>query len=112
MAAPAAPTPAPLICRIRRPALALGALLSAVLTTFALSAPPAEAQAGRYRDGLFVTVPNPIRDTAIDQIQAKLKDALERQRRPLSALIFDFNPAGQPAGTSEIFSCLRLADYI
>jgi membrane-bound ClpP family serine protease len=63
-------------------------------------------------DGLFISVPNPIRDEAVQQIRLKVRDALERQKRPITVVVFDFNPDGQPAGSSNFGSCSDLADYI
>jgi membrane-bound ClpP family serine protease len=64
------------------------------------------------RDGLFVTVPNPIRDDAVNQIKQKIKDAVERKRRAIATVVFDFNPNDLPAGSSNFGSCSDLADYI
>src|SRR5207237_1113714 len=38
--------------------------------------------------------------------------ALERQKRPIAIVVSDFNPDGQPAATSDFYSCAGLADYI
>lgn len=79
------------------------------------------AQDGVRKDGLFLTVPNPITDNAVVQIKKKVEDALERQkRRRIDTIVFDFNPydpnssegRGQPSGTSHFGSCYDLAEYI
>lgn len=88
----------------RKPVWALLGLL--LLPTLAV------AQEAVARDGLFVTVPNPIRDEAVQQIKQKVKDAVERQRRTIQTVVFDFNPDGLPAGSSNFGSCSDLADYI
>jgi membrane-bound ClpP family serine protease len=63
-------------------------------------------------DGLFVTVPNPIDDRAVSQIQHKVQDAIERQNRNIRKVVFDFNPQGLPSGTSDWNSPNQLAEYI
>src|SRR5437879_4526377 len=63
-------------------------------------------------DGLFITVPNPITETAVLQIEQRVTDAVERQGRTLSVVVFDFNPNAKPAGTSNVFPCMQLKDYI
>src|SRR5947207_2709533 len=73
---------------------------------------PAPAQNPATLDGLFITVSNPIRDDTVQQIKLKVRDALERQKRPIDIVVFDFNPDGQPTGTSNPGSCSDLADYI
>jgi membrane-bound ClpP family serine protease len=73
---------------------------------------PAPAQPPAAHDGLFVTVPNPITDQAVQQIKLKVRDALERQKRSIEIVVFDFNPDGQPAGSDNFGSPSDLADYI
>jgi membrane-bound serine protease (ClpP class) len=63
-------------------------------------------------DGLFITVPNPIDDKAISQIERKIQGAIEREKRAISLVVFDFNPQGLPSGTSDWNSPNRLAEYI
>ena len=58
------------------------------------------------------TVPNPITDQAVQQIKLKVRDALERQKRSIEIVVFDFNPDGQPAGSDNFGSPSDLADYI
>jgi len=63
-------------------------------------------------DGLFITVPNPIEDKAISQIERKIQGAIEREKRAISIVVFDFNPHGLPSGTSDWNSSNRLAEFI
>jgi membrane-bound ClpP family serine protease len=93
----------------RRLLLPAGAL--AVLA-LAVPAAPAQEPRGWQKDGLFITVPNPITDSAVSQIEARINDARSRQKRTLQTIVFDFNPGGQPAGTSKFPSCLGLKDLI
>ncbi len=57
-------------------------------------------------------MPNPISDQAVQQIRLKVRDALERQKRAVEIVVFDFNPEGQPAGSDNFGSPSDLADYI
>jgi membrane-bound serine protease (ClpP class) len=63
-------------------------------------------------EGQFISVPSPIRDDVVQQIRLKVRDILERQKRPLEVVVFDFNPDGQPAASGNFGSCSDLADYI
>jgi membrane-bound serine protease (ClpP class) len=63
-------------------------------------------------DGLFITVPNPITETAVLQIENRIKDATLRQGRTLSVIVFDFSPHAKASGTSNFFPCLQLKDAI
>jgi membrane-bound serine protease (ClpP class) len=63
------------------------------------------------KDGLFITVPNPITDQAVQDIRAKVKQAVDK-RRKLEVIVFDFNPHGAPAGTTSYGVCYDLAEYI
>jgi membrane-bound ClpP family serine protease len=88
-------------------------LAAALVLVLAAPAPRAVAQpADVPRDGLFVTVPNPIDDVAVKQIDNKVRGGLKRQSRPITTVVFDFNPNGQPVGTSKVYAALELADYI
>jgi membrane-bound ClpP family serine protease len=64
------------------------------------------------RDGLFITVPNPITDNAVSEIEAKVKRALDRQHRRIRTIVFDFNPNDAPSGTSRPAPCTALAYYV
>jgi membrane-bound serine protease (ClpP class) len=73
---------------------------------------PAAAQApDKGGDGMFVTVPNPVTESAVEQIKAKVRLAFERQGRAIRVVVFDFNPSG-PSGTSEYGPCITLKSYI
>lgn len=63
-------------------------------------------------DGMFITVPNPIKDDAIAQIRGKIDRAILHHGRPIGAIVFDFNPSGLPSGTSDFNPCDSLADLI
>jgi membrane-bound ClpP family serine protease len=85
--------------------------LAALLAVLGAAA-VAPAQLKPERDGLWITVPNPIQSTDVVQIQKKIQDAVERQHRPIEVVVFDFNPNGAPSGTSLFGACGDLARYI
>jgi membrane-bound ClpP family serine protease len=93
-----------------RPRVLWAVLLGGLSLVMGLA--PAPAQPAPTQDGLFITVPNPIRDDAVQQIKLKVRDALERQKRNIAIIVFDFNPDGQPNSSSNFGSCSDLADYI
>lgn len=103
-----------ILCRVGGPCWLLAGFF------LALAAPVLGQEATR-QDGLFITVPNPITDSAVAGIKKKVEFALERQkRRRIDTIVFDFNPhdpnsregLGQPSGTSTFGSCYDLAEYI
>jgi membrane-bound serine protease (ClpP class) len=77
-----------------------------------LLSPVPSLHAQENRDGLFITVPNPIDDKAVSQIERKVQEAIERQKRTITTIVFDFNPEGLPSGTSDWNSPNRLAEFI
>jgi membrane-bound ClpP family serine protease len=96
------------------PPAAARALLIPVLVGLlaALGPRPAAAQTPARGDGMFITVPNPITQDAVKQIQMKVTLAFERQERDIKTIVFDFNPKGLPVETSDFYQCQALADYI
>jgi membrane-bound serine protease (ClpP class) len=62
-------------------------------------------------DGLFLTVPNPITQDAVNLIKTKVAYAFERQHRTIKTLVFDFNPNGS-AATQDYGPCLTLKNYV
>ncbi|MCI0462462.1 MAG: hypothetical protein L0Z62_36390 [Gemmataceae bacterium] len=87
----------------------------ATITTLLLVArhPEAVGQApDTPRDGLFITVANPITDVAVKQIDSKIRSGLKRQNRPVTTVVFDFTPGGQPVGTLDVYAAMRLRTYI
>jgi membrane-bound serine protease (ClpP class) len=64
------------------------------------------------RDGLYITVANPITETAVSLIKQRVKDAAGRQKRTLKVVVFDFNQHGKASGTSNVFPCMELKNFI
>lgn len=88
-------------------ATGLAAILSLACTG------PAFAQETTRKDGLFISVPNPITSEAVEQIRHKVKDAVEgAKKRNIATVVFDFNPTGQPSSTSDFGPANSLAKYI
>lgn len=83
--------------------------LLASVVALCLLCGPALAQPG-MRDGLFVTVPNPITDSANQQIRQVIEDGF--RTRKLHTIVFDFNPNGLPSGNSSFGSSYELAKFI
>src|SRR5260370_13926379 len=86
----------------------LGFFLARVLAGSAHGQNPQDEQ----HDGQFITVPNPITDSAVREIKSTVKTALERKKRRLRTIVFDFNPNDAASGTSEPFPCVALAYYV
>jgi membrane-bound ClpP family serine protease len=73
---------------------------------------PARAQAPA-EDGVFVTVPNPITEGAINaQIKPIVEGARNDRTRNIRKVVFDFNPDGKDASTESFGPCYELAVFI
>lgn len=68
-------------------------------------------EAGR-KDGLVLTVPNPIKGDTAELLRKKIVDTVDRQKRTIDTIVFDFNPGELPAGSSSFGSCLDVAELI
>jgi membrane-bound ClpP family serine protease len=60
--------------------------------------------------GIFVTVANPITSEVVNGIRGRI--ALAQRDKPLSKVVFDFNPDGRESGSVDYGPCLDLADAI
>jgi len=72
------------------------------------------ALAQEVGDAMFVTVQNPITGDTVARIKQQIDprtNEANRQRR-VDTIVFDFNPDGKPAGTSDFGPCYDLAKYI
>lgn len=90
----------------RRTAGYVGFWFAAVL----LPQSPALSQEARPEGGLFITVQNPITSEVVSRIVAKSDRALASGK--VAKLIFDFNPAGHPAGSEDYGACRDLAAHL
>lgn len=63
-------------------------------------------------DGMFLRVPNPIDDRAVQLIRRQFDDAVLNRKRPIKVVVFDFNPEDLPAATGEWNSANALAEFI
>ena len=63
------------------------------------------------KDGLFLSVRNPITDNTVTEIKRKIESAIKSKRK-IDTLVFDFNYNGQPSGTSSFGSCFDLYQLI
>jgi membrane-bound serine protease (ClpP class) len=86
----------------------LGAM---VVALFATAAHGQEPKSGP-RDGLFISVPTPITDSVVNEIEQKVRSAFEQEHRRIRVIVFDFNPNDVPSGTIRPASCTALAYYI
>jgi membrane-bound serine protease (ClpP class) len=102
---PIAPIP---MCRSWFKGLLRAAGLAGILAC-ALAAVPFD---DTRRDGMFITVPDPISENGVIEIKNLIRDAVERQNRTLSVVVFDFNPHGKSARTTNVFPCMDLKDFI
>lgn len=66
------------------------------------------------KDGIFITVANPITDRDVNAIKKKL-DGFAKKRDKTDGsftVVFDFNPGGKPSATTSFGSCRDLAKLI
>jgi membrane-bound serine protease (ClpP class) len=64
------------------------------------------------RDGMFVSVPDPITSNVVQRIKQQISEAIDKKKRDIRTIVFDFNPTEQPVGTSDFGPCNDLADFI
>lgn len=97
--------------RLTRRLVVLGALallLGAIGSAFVM----AQARDEPTEDGLYITVPNPINEAAVRTIQQTIDNAVNRDKRKIRTIVFDFNPDGQASGTSNVNPCIDLKNLI
>lgn len=73
---------------------------------------PAVAQNALAEEGVFVAVPNPITSEAVTRIKNRVETARGNPSRPARAVVFDFNPGGKEAATTDFGACYELASFI
>jgi len=88
------------------------ALVGATFVSGFVARGQAQQPHARPRDGMFITVPNPITDNAVSAIELKVKSAFAQQHRRIRVIVFDFNPNDLPNSTSRPAPCTALAYYL
>jgi membrane-bound ClpP family serine protease len=81
-------------------AATIASLLSSVAVSHAQEA---------VSNAMFVTVTSPITSDAYQRIQSQIKAQIERR---VDTIVFDFNPGGKPASSTDFGPCFELADFI
>jgi membrane-bound ClpP family serine protease len=71
------------------------------------------AGAGRAADdGMFVTVSNPVTSETVKRLKAEVEARRAAGDRRVTKVVFDFNPDGKPAASTDYGVCYDLANYI
>ena len=63
-------------------------------------------------EGLFVTVQHPITTDVLSRVKNQVESRRNNATRPLRTAVFDFNPDGKDAATTDFGACSGLATYI
>lgn len=71
---------------------------------------PVRSVAQGLEEGIFVTVPLNIGD--VERIRDKINDVVEKKRRKVKTVLFDFNPNGQTNSSGDFGTCYNLAKLI
>jgi membrane-bound ClpP family serine protease len=93
-----------------------------ILAVLAACPAPAHADAPAASDGVFITVRYPLNDAEVGRLKEVTHQARENYRKRLEAegqgarpaplnIVYDFNPDGQAAGSSQYGNCRELAVY-
>jgi membrane-bound serine protease (ClpP class) len=65
------------------------------------------------KDGLYINVPNALKDSDVAKIKTRIADSLNKDgRKDIDTIIFDFNPNGLPNSTAEFGACNALRKEI
>jgi membrane-bound serine protease (ClpP class) len=86
-------------------------VLAALVVACTLNLSPCWSQEAGRKDGLFISVPNPITSEEVQRIKQKVDNAI-KQRRNITTVVFDFNPDGAKVGTTDFSPCQSLQRYI
>jgi len=98
--------PTPARCPIRLAVAALGWLLAAPAPA------PAQNDAVRTQEGLFVLVPSPITSAVVGSIRAQVKERVNDRARPVRTVVFDFNPDGKDVTNADFGACVELHRFL
>src|SRR4051812_19970748 len=83
----------------------------ALLAASALLASPAAAQESEPAErGMFVTVSSPITSDIVNGVRERVARA--QRDKPVTKVVFDFNPDGKEASSGDFFACAGLAKEI
>lgn len=72
----------------------------------------AEAQNTLGEEGLFIAVPSPVTSEGVSRIRNRIDAVRGNASRLVRKVIFDFNPSGKEAVTTDFGPCYELASYI
>src|SRR5262249_6140262 len=65
------------------------------------------------KDGLYINVPNALKDSDVAKIKTRITDSLKQDgRKGIATINFDFNPNGLPNSTAEFGACNALRKVI
>ncbi len=91
---------------VRHPARSLAGVLAWLLLSVSTAF-------GQSTEGMFVLVPNPITSEGVNQIKKYVNQRIDQNAaQRATTVVFDFNPDGKAAGTTDFGACLSLQDYI
>ncbi len=85
---------------------------TAVLCAALLATTAAQGQEPPREEGAFISVPVPLDTRAVNAVKAAVNRAQERKERPVTVLVFDFNPGARSASSDDYGACRNLADYL
>ncbi len=97
---------------IRSGLVALQSLAVVLVSLLAFSTDRAAADNALGDEATFVSVPNPITSEVVSRVKNRIEAARANPNRPLKKVVFDFNPEGKEASTTDYGACYELADYI
>jgi membrane-bound ClpP family serine protease len=85
-----------------------------LLLAWSLCAAPAEEPS--FKEGLFISVRNPITSEGVNRIKTEVERVLFREDRPARIFVFDFNPGrgsfSYPASTKDYGPCADLTEFL
>jgi membrane-bound serine protease (ClpP class) len=70
------------------------------------------AQNSLGEEGLFITLPTPISSENVARIKLRVDTARNNPSRPITKIVFDMNPEGKEAATTDFGPSYELASYI
>ncbi len=96
-----------------RPAVGWAYFLRLLVVLFAsFAGGRAVAENALADEGLFINVPNPLTSEGVTRVKNRVEAGRTNPNRPIRKAVFDFNPAGKDAATTDFGACYELASYI